>query len=295
MTRHERWWGLFQVACCGLVLGCYEASDGPQAGGHTNWLTCEQLSHCSRDTRAVACSAGYCLDADGERIAIDDGDRDGGASSTVDTFDTASCDPSVFEQTLDPTPDNIARALDPHCFNTGAGRRALVIDALCARDMACAVDHAKGCSAEYEASWQEGLLSGGRSVPCMDAVLDSMSCLAQASCNDAHACDAASEHAEVACDPNAPTLGAPTCPLLPEDRELTKGPIPPDAINDAGMLDETRAPDFIPALDQRGQIAGYVRLCAISAGGAVPVYGDDLETVVGHMVPGRGFVPGALP
>jgi hypothetical protein len=215
--------------------------------------------------------------------------------SDIDVFDASNCDPSVFEQTLDPTPVNIASALDQHCFNTGAGRRALVIGALCKHDMACAVSHTKDCRAEYEARWQERLRPRGLSVPCMDALLDSMSCLAQASCDDAHACDAASERAEVACDPNTPILGAPICPPLPEDRELTKGPIPPDAINDAGMLDERRVPDFIPALDQRGEIAGYVRHCAIMAGGAVPVYGDDLKTVVGHMIPGRGFVPGALP
>jgi hypothetical protein len=215
--------------------------------------------------------------------------------STDDSFDAASCDPLGLEQPLDPTPVNIASALDQHCFNSGAGRRALVFVALCAHDMACGVSHTKDCRAEYEAHWQEGLRPRGRSVPCADALLDSMSCLAQARCDDAHACDAASDRAKAACDPNAPILGAPMCPPLPEDRELTKGPIPEDAINDAGMLDESRVPDFIPALDQSGEIAGYVRYCAIHAGGAIPVYADDLKTVLGHMIPGRGFVPGALP
>ena len=56
-----------------------------------------------------------------------------------------------------------------------------------------------------------------------------------------------------------------------------------------------RVPDFIPALNQQGEIAGYVRYCAIHSGGAVPVYADDLQTVVGHMISGRGFVPGAVP
>jgi hypothetical protein len=86
------------------------------------------------------------------------------------------------------------------------------------------------------------------------------------------------------------------CPPLPDDRERTKGPLPEDAANDAGMLvDETRIPDFIPALDRSGEIAGYVRYCAIRAGGAVPVYADDLTTRVGHMIPNRGFVPGDPP
>ena len=216
--------------------------------------------------------------------------------SDVDAFDPASCDPLAFEGTLEPTPDNIASALDPHCFNSGDGRRALVIEALCAHDKRCAISHAKDCRAEYEAQWQAGLRPNGRSVPCADALIDAMSCRAQASCDDAHVCDAASERAEAACDPNKPLLGAPMCPPLPQDRELTKGPIPSDAFNDAGMLDETRVPDFIPALDQEsGEIAGYVRFCAIGTGGAIPVYADDLKTVVGHMLPGRGFVPGPLP
>jgi hypothetical protein len=64
------------------------------------------------------------------------------------------------------------------------------------------------------------------------------------------------------------------CPPLPDDRELTKAPIPEDAINDAGMYDETRIPNFIPALDRSGEIAGYVRYCAIRAGGAVPDNGS---------------------
>jgi hypothetical protein len=213
----------------------------------------------------------------------------------ADNFDPASCDPLAFEQTLDVNEVNIERALDQHCFNSGAGRRALVIEALCARDMACAVSHETDCRTEVEARWQERQHPHGLSVPCADALLDSMSCLAQASCNDAHACDAASKRAQAKCDPNAPFPGAPMCPPLPADREPTKGPIPDDAINEAGQLDESRVPDFIPAWGHDDKIAGYVRYCAIHAGGAVPVYADDLKTVVGHMLPGRGFVPGALP
>lgn len=161
--------------------------------------------------------------------------------------------------------------------------------------MTCSVSHKGDCRAEYEASWQARLQPRGLSVPCADALLDSMSCLAQARCSDAHACDVASKRAETMCDPNAPVLGAPMCPPLPDDRAWTKGPIPDDAISDAGRLDESRIPDFIPALDRNGEIAGYVRYCAIQTGGAVAVYADDLETVVGHMLPGQGFVAGDLP
>jgi hypothetical protein len=222
----------------------------------------------------------------------------GNADSSLyeaDDFDASSCDPSGLEGPLDASPVHIASALDQHCFNSGAGRRTLVIELLCARDATCAVRHVDECRAEYEARWQERQRPNGLSVPCADALLDSMSCLAQASCHESHACDEASKRAEAKCDPNAPLPGAPVCPPLPRDRELTKGPIPEGAINDAGILDETRVPDFVPAWDHDGEIAGYVRYCAIRTGGAIPVYADDLKTVVGHMIPGQGFVAGAPP
>jgi hypothetical protein len=230
-------------------------------------------------------------------------DRDAGIDAeaspsvfdTADMFDAATCDPLGLNESLESTPDNIARALDPKCFHSGAGRRALVIEALCTHDKACSIHHSKDCRSEYEAQWQERLHPNGLSVPCADALLDAMSCRAEASCEDARYCASATKRAEIKCDPSAPILGAPMCPPLPLDRELTKGPIPEDAINDAGIIDETRVPDFIPALDPQGEIAGYVRYCALHAGGAVDVYADDLKTVVGHMVPGKGFVPGALP
>jgi hypothetical protein len=214
--------------------------------------------------------------------------------ATIEPVDAASCDPLAFEQTLEASPANVAAALQQRCFNTGEGRRVLVIDALCAHDAMCGFSHADDCRDEYESRWQERLRPRGLTVPCMDAMLDSMSCTAQVSCGDTKTCKAASVRAETECDPNIPR--GPRCPPLPNDRELTKGPIPDDAINDAGMRDETRIPDFVPVWDQSGEaVAGYVRYCAIGAGGAIPVYDDDLETIVGYMIPGRGFVPGALP
>ena len=75
----------------------------------------------------------------------------------------------------------------------------------------------------------------------------------------------------------------------------TKGPIPPDAIQN-GAFNKALIPDFIPALDRDGNVAGYVaRDLAIPDGAPantpIPVFGNDLTTIVGHMVPGRGFVP----
>ncbi|MET0390855.1 MAG: hypothetical protein ABW321_33085 [Polyangiales bacterium] len=216
------------------------------------------------------------------------------ASVAADEFDAASCDPLFFEQPRETTPENIAQALQWPCFHSGAERRRLVIEALCTRDTACDVSHTQGCRDEYEARWLARQGTRGLPVPCADALLDAMSCIAQASCDGAHTCDALAERAEAACDPNAPLPGAPTCPPLPEDRELTKGPIPDNAITDAGRYDENLIPDFVAVAGQGVEIVGYIRFCARRTGGAIPVYADDLKTVIGYMIPGTGFVPGPL-
>ena len=68
-----------------------------------------------------------------------------------------------------------------------------------------------------------------------------------------------------------------------------------------GAPDASAAPDFIAVAGPDGGIAGYVPKAsffpdASAANGRpgptdVPVYGEDLRTLVGHMVAGRGFVP----
>ena len=241
------------------------------------------LTACVDDERPASNAA---IDADSAPLVKD---------SSADDYDAASCDPLAFEKELDASAANITAALDPRCFHSGVARRALVLEALCAHDMECASGEPQDCRMEYEACWQEGVVrQNGLSVPCMDALLDALSCMAQASCGDARACASANERADAACNPNTPR--GTECPPLPDDREWTRGPIPEDAITDAGMYDETRIPDFIPVWDRSGEnIAGYVRFCARLGGGAEPVYADDLTTVVGHMIPGEGFVSGPLP
>lgn len=77
----------------------------------------------------------------------------------------------------------------------------------------------------------------------------------------------------------------------------TKGPIPPEAILSDGSLNASLVPDFVPVLDRSGEPAGYVSALEMGllpnnppGDEAVVVYAEDLQTVVGHMVPGRGFV-----
>jgi hypothetical protein len=76
----------------------------------------------------------------------------------------------------------------------------------------------------------------------------------------------------------------------------TKGTIPPPGPN--GEVDPSRAPDFIAVAGRDGvTTAGYIRKEAVlGAPGEVswPVYGEDLRTVVGQMVPGKGFVPAGV-
>jgi hypothetical protein len=78
-------------------------------------------------------------------------------------------------------------------------------------------------------------------------------------------------------------------------RPTTKGPIPPDARDASGHLIAERVPDFVPVYDRDGvNIAGYVPkryvLDAKLGREDWPVVSDDLTTLVGHMVAGRGFV-----
>src|SRR6266566_9690123 len=80
----------------------------------------------------------------------------------------------------------------------------------------------------------------------------------------------------------------------------TKGTMPPPGPN--GQVDAKSAPDFISVAGRDGSVVGYVRkelvLSADDTGGpgdeAWPVYGEDLYTVVGQMVPGKGFVPAGV-
>lgn len=73
----------------------------------------------------------------------------------------------------------------------------------------------------------------------------------------------------------------------------TKGTMP--AARSDGSVDPTQVPDFISTLDRSGHIVGYLKREALldpsHDNTPVTVYGDDLKTVVGHMYPGRGFVP----
>lgn len=77
----------------------------------------------------------------------------------------------------------------------------------------------------------------------------------------------------------------------------SRGPIPPDAVEPGGLTDQSKVPDFIPALDRSGDEVGWVsKHLAVPVDQSldrtvIPVFGDDLKTVVGHMIAGRGFVP----
>lgn len=86
----------------------------------------------------------------------------------------------------------------------------------------------------------------------------------------------------------------------------------PNAAFSGGHLNATLVPGYVPALNQQGSVVGYVRKTDIlapapnSAGVVVspapastepiPVYASTLDKVVGHMVPGVGYVAlGELP
>lgn len=74
----------------------------------------------------------------------------------------------------------------------------------------------------------------------------------------------------------------------------TKGPIPAAAHRPDGTIDESLVPDYVSVAGPSEGTVGYVQK-RFALGGSdqavVPVYGEDLRTVVGHLVAGRGFVP----
>lgn len=78
------------------------------------------------------------------------------------------------------------------------------------------------------------------------------------------------------------------CSLFPATG--SKGTMPPPAAN--GEVDPSTVPEFVAVAGASG-IAGYVAKDAVLGPSeqSWPVYADDLRTVVGHLLPGRGFVP----
>lgn len=83
----------------------------------------------------------------------------------------------------------------------------------------------------------------------------------------------------------------------------TKGSIPEDAWLEDGSVDLAQLPDFIVALDGDGNAVGYVERSTLfpddpteePLDGPNPVVDESLQRVIGHMVPGRGFVPVGTP
>lgn len=79
----------------------------------------------------------------------------------------------------------------------------------------------------------------------------------------------------------------------------TKGTMPSGGPN--GEVDVGAAPDFIAVAGQDRDIVGYVpkqylfpeptALAELPHDEAWPVYAEDLRTLIGHMVQGKGFVP----
>lgn len=78
-----------------------------------------------------------------------------------------------------------------------------------------------------------------------------------------------------------------------------RGAIPAAAFTAEG-LDPALVPDWVPALNREGAVAGYVRKADLLPRGdrgpaslerPIPVFDADANQMVGHMHPGVGFVP----
>jgi hypothetical protein len=68
----------------------------------------------------------------------------------------------------------------------------------------------------------------------------------------------------------------------------TRGTIPPEAFRSGEAIDQSMVPDYIPALGRDGAIVGWVsKTLAVPADDSIdrsmiPVYADDLKTIVGQ-------------
>lgn len=78
----------------------------------------------------------------------------------------------------------------------------------------------------------------------------------------------------------------------------SRGTMPPPEAN--GEVDPSAVPDFISYVGRTDRIIGWVpksyllepgQRCRGPQCDPIPVYADDLATLIGHDVPGRGFVP----
>ena len=78
----------------------------------------------------------------------------------------------------------------------------------------------------------------------------------------------------------------------------SRGTMPPAGAN--GQVDPSSVPDFIAYVGGTDRIIGWVPKSYLLEPGQhctglqcdpIPVYADDLVTLIGHDVPGRGFVP----
>jgi hypothetical protein len=79
---------------------------------------------------------------------------------------------------------------------------------------------------------------------------------------------------------------------------VSRGTMPPADAN--GEVDPSAVPDFIAYAGRADRIIGWVPKSYLLDPGQhcrglqcdpIPVYADDLVTLIGHDVPGRGFVP----
>jgi hypothetical protein len=78
----------------------------------------------------------------------------------------------------------------------------------------------------------------------------------------------------------------------------SRGTMPPPDAN--GEVDPSAVPDFVAYAGRTDRIIGWVPKSYLLEPGQrcrgpqcvpIPVYADDLVTLIGHDVPGRGFVP----
>jgi len=75
-----------------LALGCEQSHQAGSSG--SNWLRCETLADCGAAADAMACDEGFCVDDDGDRIAVIDVKDSGAAPKAEAGPDARAPEPS---------------------------------------------------------------------------------------------------------------------------------------------------------------------------------------------------------
>lgn len=85
------------------------SSPGPQSSSSSNWVACKTVSDCALAPTAVACTNGYCVDSNGERVQnLTDGGAQDASGSVIGVSDRNPHCPSDVPESGTPCAASVA-------------------------------------------------------------------------------------------------------------------------------------------------------------------------------------------